>query len=114
MGTMRHESSGTITFSDTQNQLEAVMTLGKVKKRPTDYVEAEIKQSGKIASKMYGSYMGFLEWDGVRYWDARDILPFRIKVNFTITYQVEPSSLQSDHSTRSDLNLMLTGDLDAA
>lgn len=24
--------------------------------------------------------MGFLEWDKVRYWDARDILPFRLKV----------------------------------
>ena len=57
------------------------MTLGKVKKKPTDYVEGDIKQNGKIVSKMYGSYMGFLEWDGIRYWDARDILPFRIKVN---------------------------------
>lgn len=29
---------------------------------------------------MFGSYLGFLEFDGIRYWDAREILPFKMKV----------------------------------
>jgi hypothetical protein len=84
MGTIKHESAGTITFKDEANQILASMTIGKVKKKPTDYVDGDIKKAGKICGKIYGSYMGFIEWDGVRYWDAREILPFMPKV-FIVT-----------------------------
>ncbi len=29
---------------------------------------------------MYGTYLGFLEFDGIRYWDHREILPFRMRI----------------------------------
>jgi hypothetical protein len=34
-------------------------------------VEGEIVYKNRIVSKMNGTYMGFLEFDGKRYWDAR-------------------------------------------
>ena len=43
MGTMKHESSGTVTFKDEKNGLVGTMVFGKVKKKPTDYIEGEIK-----------------------------------------------------------------------
>jgi hypothetical protein len=45
MGTMKHESSGTILFRDEVNGLTGSLTIGKVKKRPTDYVEGNIKRT---------------------------------------------------------------------
>lgn len=37
---------------------------------------------------MSGSYMGFLDWDGVRYWDARNVLPFipRVFIIFNFNF----------------------------
>jgi hypothetical protein len=55
-----------------------------VKKKPSDYVDGEISVKGKVVSKMRGSYMGFLEFDGNRYWDARDVFPFRMRVTFYV------------------------------
>ena len=55
---------------------------------------------------MYGSYMGFIEFDGVRYWDARYIKPFAMTIN--------KSNLESDHTKRTDRILMLTGDMEKA
>lgn len=57
------------------------MTLGKVKNKPTDYMEGEIKSGKTVISKLFGSYMGFLEFDNVRYWDARDIKPFAMVIH---------------------------------
>ena len=63
---MRHESLGVLNFIDTKNNIEASVVFGKVKKKPTDYVEGEIKLNGQVVSKIYGSYLGFLEFDGKR------------------------------------------------
>lgn len=60
--------------------ISATLSIGSVRKKPTDYIEGEIIYKNKIVSKMYGSYMGFLEFDGKRYWDSRYVLPFRMKV----------------------------------
>jgi len=47
--------------------------------------------------------MGFMEFDGVRYWDARVIKPFAMKIH--------KSQLESDHTNRSDRICMLGGDM---
>jgi hypothetical protein len=60
--------------------ISATLSIGTVRKKPTDYIEGEIVCRNRIVSKMNGSYMGFLEFDGKRYWDARHVLPFRMKV----------------------------------
>jgi len=43
MGTMKHESTGQLIFRDEKNGLVGTMNFGKVKKKPTDYVDGEIK-----------------------------------------------------------------------
>lgn len=45
MGTMKIESKGTLIFIDKKNGLEGTVILGKVKKKPSDYFEGEIKQN---------------------------------------------------------------------
>ena len=80
MGTMQTETIGTITFNDFKNNIKAELTIGKVKKKPSDYFEGNIKLNNNIISKIYGSYMGFVEIDGKRYWDFRDHAPFKRKV----------------------------------
>ncbi len=67
-----------ITFKDIKNNIETTVKFGKVKKRPTDYFEGEILKNGKKASKFDGTYCGYLNFDGVRYWDGRHMKPFRV------------------------------------
>lgn len=81
---MKNESQGILSFIDEGNgnnyilniDIRCVVQLGKVKGKPTDYFEGEIKKGKTTLSKLYGSYMGFADFDGVRYWDARVIKPF--------------------------------------
>ena len=35
-----------------------------MKKKPTDYFKGEIKVDDKVVSDIYGSYMGFIEFNG--------------------------------------------------
>jgi hypothetical protein len=48
--------------------------------RPSDYFEGTINQNGKPASKFYGTYCGFINFDNVRYWDGRLIQGIKIKL----------------------------------
>ncbi len=74
--------------------------------RPQDYIKGEIKHNGKTVSTIYGSYVGFVEFDGVRYWDARDG-PIH-------TLRIAEEILPSDSSYRPDLRTLLTGNIEAA
>lgn len=76
MGTMRHETLGSIEFNDYENNLKCNIVIGKVKKKPSDYFQGEIQLNGQVVSKCYGSYNGFIEFDGQRYWDFRYVKPF--------------------------------------
>ena len=76
MGTMKTETLGQVTFIDALNNIEATIYMGKVKKKPSDYISGDIKINGKVVSSCYGSYLGFIEFDGKRYWDFREILPY--------------------------------------
>jgi len=44
---LKHESKGIISFKDEKNGLLGTITIGKVKKKPTDYIDGEIKHNGK-------------------------------------------------------------------
>lgn len=37
-------------------------------------------KKGKAVSAFDGTYCGYLNFDGVRYWDGRFIKPFRVKI----------------------------------
>jgi hypothetical protein len=39
MGKMKCETLGEITFTDKENNITAVVELGKVKKKPSDYIK---------------------------------------------------------------------------
>lgn len=51
-----------------------------MKKKPSDYFEGTINQKGKAVSKFYGTYCGFINFDGVRYWDGRYLQGVKIKL----------------------------------
>lgn len=51
-----------------------------MKKKPSDYFEGNIIQNGKPVSKFYGSYCGFISFDGVRYWDGRYLQAIKIRL----------------------------------
>jgi hypothetical protein len=73
MGTVRHVINGNVTFYDKKNGLEGWYHIGGAgKKVPGDYLVGEIKKDGKVISKMYGSYFGYYDFDGERFWDIRD------------------------------------------
>ncbi|CAK69397.1 unnamed protein product (macronuclear) [Paramecium tetraurelia] len=105
-GTMKNESQGALSFVDEANNLNCIVQLGKVKNKPTDYFEGEIKQGKTVLSKLFGSYMGFADFDGIRYWDARVIKPFAM--------QILKSNLESDHTKRTDRICMIAGDINKA
>lgn len=48
--------------------------------RPSDYFDGTINQDGKPVSKFYGTYCGFLNFDGTRYWDGRYLQGVKIKL----------------------------------
>eukprot|EP00828_Plagiopyla_frontata_P031065 TRINITY_DN40900_c0_g1_i3.p1 TRINITY_DN40900_c0_g1~~TRINITY_DN40900_c0_g1_i3.p1 ORF type:complete len:279 (-),score=46.73 TRINITY_DN40900_c0_g1_i3:38-874(-) len=73
LGTMKHEIFGTLRFIDEQNNIQCNVIIGKVKKKPTDYLSGELLVNGKIVAALHGSYLGYLNFDNIRYWDYRYI-----------------------------------------
>lgn len=43
---MKHETLGEVHFEDPVNNIEATILVGKVKKKPTDYLAGTIKVKG--------------------------------------------------------------------
>lgn len=74
-----------------------------MKKKPSDYFEAHIMQNDKKVSTAYGTYCGFLDFDGVRYWDGRYVQGIKIKFN--------KNPLPSDFKNRSDLMTLRKGEI---
>jgi len=62
-----------------------------------DYVYGEIHQNGKKVSEIFANYNGWMDFDGIRYWDVRQ----KDDVYFPIAGEV-PDSLPSQASKRSD------------
>ena len=104
-GAMRHESVGTMNASDNAG-FACTINIGKIKGKPSDYVEGLVKnQAGDTVSRLYGTYLGYLEFDGVRFWDVRHVKPF--KVEYT-------KRLLSDSENRKDVITLRQGKLDEA
>lgn len=60
-----------------------------------------IKRNDKDTAKVYGTYLGFVEIEGRRYWDGRRVKPFRFKN--------EKNPLPSDSSLRKDIEFLEKG-----
>lgn len=52
--------------------------FGKEKKKPSDFFSGHISMDGQQIFSVFGSYMGFIEFDGVRYWDYREYVTDRM------------------------------------
>ena len=72
-GALVHQITGRVDFVDEQNGITAFYEIGNggVRKNPVDYFKGEIKKDGVVVSQIFGNYMGFCDFDGVRYWDIR-------------------------------------------
>ena len=68
-GTLVHCLCGTSEFEDAKNGITAEYTIGTKKGR--DYISGWIKKNGQKVSELHGTYMGYIEFDKVRYWDIR-------------------------------------------
>ena len=83
MGTLRSEATDSVYFKDVKNDLKAEIVFGKVKKKPTDYFESAIYKGGKSVCKFDGTYCGYINFDGVRYWDGRYLKSFRVTLSLS-------------------------------
>jgi len=101
-GTCVNETMGTMEFVDKVNDIRCELKFGKVKKKPSDYLEGEIKVKGQVVSKITGTYLGWVEIDGNRYFDYRMLPPYK--------FFIERSRLGSDFAYRPDLYFLQLGD----
>lgn len=67
-----------MTFTDNDFGNIGEVVMGKVKKRPSDYFTGTISNEGSVVSNIEGTYLGYIDIDGVRYWDYRMVTPIRI------------------------------------
>ena len=83
--------------------------IGKVKKKTQDYFEGHILKDGNPVCKVTGNYMGYMNFDNERYYDAREV----DRVYYPLKAVGEPS-LASDSTKRQDSVILKTGNYDAA
>ena len=96
-GSMNHQLQGKVTFTDEANNLTAFYEYGAYNFRKQDFIWGEIHQDGKKVSEVTGNYNGYLDFDEVRYWDAR----VKDEILFPIAGE-EPQALPSQASKRTD------------
>ena len=94
-GTIAHQFTDKIEYFDDQNGLYAWYEPGK--KKVQDYIFGAIeKQNGGIISELNGTYWGYIDFDGERYWDVRDCIKFPVSHS-------DKNVLPSDSRHRIDL-----------
>ena len=112
MGTMGHQLSGSVEYVDEANQLVGVITVNPSKWSAQDYFTGEIKKAGETVSTIKGNYMGYYDFDGVRYWDIRDKEKHFTPVDMNI--KNVPGVIPSDASFRTDSVTMRTQTIEEA
>jgi hypothetical protein len=70
---------GRCDFKDEKNELTGyyVIGAGGPKNGPKDYFTGEILHKGQPVCKVRGNYMGYIEFDEVRYFDVRQMTNYR-------------------------------------
>mmetsp|Transcript_29439 Transcript_29439/g.70761 ORF Transcript_29439/g.70761 Transcript_29439/m.70761 type:complete len:453 (-) Transcript_29439:516-1874(-) len=112
-GDVIQEVLGEYIFKDQKNNLACSLYLNQTKHLPSDVFVGSIDQynaegeSTKQLCEADGSWTGFLDFDGVRYWDYK-------QDNCRIQPAMDPRPLPSDSRFRQDRNSLATGDLDGA
>jgi len=106
LGTTVHETVGSMEFTDVENKIYCKLTFGNVKKKPTDYFECQVLVENKPVSTIKGTYLGWIDVDGQRYFDYRQMVPFEAKA--------AKSPIPSDCHYRNDMALLSIGQYDEA
>jgi len=106
LGTTVHETVGSMEFTDIENKIYCKLAFGGVKKKPTDYIDAQILVDNKPVCSIKGTYLGWVEFDGQRYFDYREMVPFEAKA--------AKSPIPSDCHYRNDMALLAIGQYDEA
>lgn len=96
-GTLVHLICGKCEFEDKKNGITGWYEIGFDKKKPMDYFSGEISKDGKVVSKMHGNQMGYIDFDGIRYWDVRDQVNYRVQ-----GVDLEKEAVGSDCRNRMD------------
>ena len=121
-GTLTHQINGKIEFSDDTTGVTAFYEIGNCGKKglPKDYFKGEIRQHGRVVSSIYGTYGGYCDFDGKRYFDIRQMQNF-IAQPVPPTEKSNPNRpeslpivLPSDCTNRADSVTLISGDVEAA
>jgi len=108
-GKVVHEVLGSYVFRDEANGLTCTVDINPSKALPSDAFTGSIQRAGHAREEVAveGSFLGFLDFDGKRYWDIHNA-----------SSRVEPellcNHLPSDSRTRADRNALAQGDEDLA
>jgi len=115
-GDMRHELLNTQTFVDTKNNLRATIQYGPSERVgvPSDYFEgclekfdpAQPDKEGQVLSNITGSWVGFCDFDKVRYWDINSCSKLSMSAPVTL--------LKSDSRNRPDRIALAAKDITLA
>ena len=106
---MGHQLTGKIEFHDKENNLYGFYEMGSVKKKAQDYFQGNITQNGMKICEVYGSYMGYMDFNGQRYFDIRHNNEIYYPLNL-----LHMEALPSDSTRREDSNVLASGDLEQA
>jgi len=112
-GDVIQEVLGEYVFKDVKHDLSCSLYLNQTKHLPSDAFVGSIDKINKAGESVEavceadGSFLGFLDFDGVRYWDFQ-------QESCTSTAALEARPLPSDSRFRKDRNALASGDIDAA
>jgi len=62
------------------NKFFILLLLFNFNYRPSDFITGEIIMNDKVVSKITGSYLNFIEFDGLRFWDIRENLKTNVNI----------------------------------
>lgn len=101
---------GTVDFVDEKNDIKGTYTFGCIKRQYQDYFKGEIKKGGTLVADVHGTYMGYMDFNKKRYWDARE--------SDNVSKKLTPAKgfiLPSDSTNRKDSGFLRKGkDFDSA
>ena len=98
-------------YVDEANGITAWVKMDAYKFKSQDFFKGEILKDGKKICTIEGNYMGYIDFDKIRYWDLRDEEQF--PKHFKPEHP-DPDALPSDSSHRGDRLLLCEFDYEAA
>jgi hypothetical protein len=103
-GEVRHETIGSMTFKDEKNGLTCHFEFHAFDDVPNDVCSGELRDANdRVVSRLLGSWLGFVDWDGQCYWDINKHTPHAVHRS--------PNPLPSDSRYRADAILLNQGKL---